>query len=91
MADSLQRAFHFLADARAFLHYAAGRDDNKLSWEAQDRAAAKSIGIADKQGMDATNWMRTYFRHARTIERAAAKLLKESPTQRPTLYSQFRR
>ena len=88
---SLQRAFHFLADARVFLHYSAGRDDNKLSWEVQDRAAAKAIGIAEKQGMDATSWMRAYFRHARSIERAAAKLLKESSTQRPTLYAQLRR
>ena len=30
--------------ARCFLHFRHGRDDNTLSWEAQDEAAARKIG-----------------------------------------------
>jgi [protein-PII] uridylyltransferase len=90
-SDALRSAFRFLSDTRVFLHYSAGRDDNKLSWEAQDRAAALSIGVRPEQPMTATAWMREYFRHARAIERAAAKLLRESAVQRASIYQQIRR
>jgi len=32
---------------RCFLHFRHGGDDNALSWEAQDEAAARKIGAAD--------------------------------------------
>jgi [protein-PII] uridylyltransferase len=90
-AEGIEEAYAFLASARAFLHYMAGRDDNTLSWEAQDKAAARSIGVDARSGLPATIWMRTYFRHARTVERATAKLLSEIPAQRTSLYRQFQR
>ena len=40
-----QRAFDFLADARCFLHYHYGRDDNQLSYDAQAQAAARGMGV----------------------------------------------
>ncbi|HVZ17202.1 MAG TPA: hypothetical protein VG897_08805, partial [Terriglobales bacterium] len=40
----LQLSLNFLMATRTFLHWRAGRDDNTLSWEAQDQAATKSIG-----------------------------------------------
>src|SRR5271170_2629590 len=40
----LESALDFLMSARCFLHFRHGRDDNTLSWEAQDDAAAKRIG-----------------------------------------------
>src|SRR5208282_1246078 len=43
----LEAALDFLMSARCFLHFRHGRDDNTLSWEAQDEAAAKRIGAAD--------------------------------------------
>ena len=38
----LESALDFLMSARCFLHFRQGRDDNTLSWEAQDEAAARS-------------------------------------------------
>jgi [protein-PII] uridylyltransferase len=46
----LDAALEFLMAARCFLHFRHGRDDNALSWEAQDEAAAKKIGAADWSG-----------------------------------------
>jgi [protein-PII] uridylyltransferase len=89
--EELEKALGFMASARTFLHYSAGRDDNTLSWEAQDRAAARAIGVDSRAGLTATMWMRTYFRHARAIERATAKLLHEIPAQRASFYRQFQR
>jgi [protein-PII] uridylyltransferase len=40
----LESALDFLMSARCFLHFRHGRDDNTLSWEAQDEAAAREIG-----------------------------------------------
>jgi [protein-PII] uridylyltransferase len=40
----LDAALDFLMSARCFLHFRHGRDDNTLSWEAQDEAAARKIG-----------------------------------------------
>ena len=37
----LDAALDFLMSARCFLHFRHGRDDNTLSWEAQDEAAAR--------------------------------------------------
>lgn len=90
-SEELSNAFKFLAAIRTFLHYTSSRDDNNLSWEAQDRAAARGIGVESNQGMTATVWMRAYFRHARAIERATSKLLKEFPAERASLYQQFQR
>ncbi len=39
--------------------------------------------------MDASEWMRIYFRHARQIHRVAAQLLEEFPAARASLYRQF--
>jgi [protein-PII] uridylyltransferase len=40
-----EAAFEFLAAVRCFLHFRQGRDDNTLSWQAQDEAAAQSVGL----------------------------------------------
>ena len=40
----LDAALDFLMSARCFLHFRHGRDDNTLSWEAQDEAAARKVG-----------------------------------------------
>lgn len=84
-------AFAFLACVRAFLHYRSGRDDNTLSWEAQDEAPTKLIGIEQRTGMSAEQWMRHYFRHARVIDRVVTRLLQDVPGRRSSLYQQFQR
>ena len=43
----LEAALEFLMATRCFLHFRHGRDDNALSWEAQDEAAARKIGASD--------------------------------------------
>ena len=82
-------ALEFLMAVRCFLHFRQGRDDNLLLWEAQDEAAARKIGFSEDQEMDAADWMRIYFRHARALNRASMQLLEEIPAARSSLYKHF--
>jgi len=86
-----ESAFDFLAAARCFLHYRNRRDDNTLDWQAQDEAAAQSIGLETLGSADPAYWMRTYYRHARTIYRRASLLIDDLPPARRSFYKQFRR
>jgi [protein-PII] uridylyltransferase len=47
----LDAALDFLMSARCFLHFRHGRDDNTLSWEAQDEAAARKVGTTIFEAM----------------------------------------
>jgi [protein-PII] uridylyltransferase len=84
----LDAALDFLMSARCFLHFRQGRDDNTLSWEAQDEAAAKRIGAADALELSAADWMRIYFGHARAVQRSVMQLLEEIPEAWSALYRQ---
>jgi len=84
----LEAALDFLMSARCFLHFRHGRDDNTLSWEAQDAAAARKIGAADHAGVSPADWMRIYFGHARAVERTVTQLLQEIPEAWSALYRQ---
>jgi [protein-PII] uridylyltransferase len=84
----LEAALDFLMSARCFLHFRHGRDDNTLSWEAQDAAAARKIGAADAVELSAADWMRIYFGHARVVERSVTQLLEEIPEAWSALYRQ---
>src|ERR1700692_3676025 len=75
----LESALDFLMAARCFLHFRNGRDDNSLSWEAQDEAAARKIGAPDSDEVTAADWMRIHFGHARAVQRTALQLLEEIP------------
>jgi [protein-PII] uridylyltransferase len=90
---SVQRQFapalEFLMSVRCFLHYRHGRDDNTLTWEAQDAAAAQKIGTPESNLSGAADWMRIYFSHARAIYRASHHLLEEIPAARSSLYKHF--
>jgi len=85
----LEAALDFLMAARCFLHFRHGRDDNALSWEAQDEAAARKIGAADAPDLTAADWMRIYFGHARAVQRTAVQLLEEIPEAWSSLHRQF--
>src|ERR1700733_5223579 len=89
--NDLESAFDFLAAARCFLHYRCGRDDNTLDWHAQDEAAEQSIGLDTSGSADPAYWMRTYYRHARTIFRRTSLLMDDVPPPRRSFYKQFRR
>lgn len=73
----LNSAFDFLISVRCFLHYRNGRDDNQLSWETQDAAAEKGIG-APSVSVQPAQWMRDYFRNARTIYGACLQLIDDA-------------
>ena len=85
-----EAAFDFHAAVRCFLHFRHGRDDNALDWQAQDEAAARSIGLETRGTADPAYWMRTYYRHARVIYRRAALLMEHLPAP-VSFYKQFRR
>jgi [protein-PII] uridylyltransferase len=85
----LDAALEFLMAARCFLHFRHGRDDNALSWEAQDEAAARRIGASDAVELTAADWMRIYFGHARAVQRTVMQLLEEIPEAWSSLRRQF--
>ncbi|HEX6821698.1 MAG TPA: [protein-PII] uridylyltransferase [Candidatus Sulfotelmatobacter sp.] len=84
----LESALDFVMSARCFLHFRQGRDDNTLSWEAQDEAAARKIGASDGEELTAADWMRIYFSHARAVQRTVTQLLEEIPEAWSALYRQ---
>ncbi|MGB7862931.1 MAG: nucleotidyltransferase domain-containing protein, partial [Candidatus Sulfotelmatobacter sp.] len=85
----LEAALEFLMAARCFLHFRHGRDDNALSWEAQDEAAARKIGASDSADLTAADWMRLYFGHARAVQRTVMQLMEEIPESWSALRRQF--
>jgi [protein-PII] uridylyltransferase len=93
LPESTQKSFgpalEFLSSVRTFLHYRQGRDDNMLSWESQDEAAVRHIGVSPDQSLDAAAWMRVYFRHARAIHYESLRLLEAVPASRSSLYRHF--
>ncbi len=68
---------------RCFLHYLAGRDDNKFSFNRQDE-------IAGLVGIEPEELMRDYYRAVRGIARIANRRLERFEAKRSSLFSQFR-
>ena len=85
----LEAALEFLMATRCFLHFRHGRDDNALSWEAQDEAGARKIGASDAAELTAADWMRIYFGHARAVQRTVKQLQEEIPEAWSSLRRQF--
>ncbi|HET9409241.1 MAG TPA: [protein-PII] uridylyltransferase [Candidatus Sulfotelmatobacter sp.] len=85
----MDAALEFLMATRCFLHFRHSRDDNTLTWEAQDAAAAQKIGAPDSRDLSAADWMRVYFGHARAVQRTVTQLLEEIPEAWSSLYRQF--
>jgi [protein-PII] uridylyltransferase len=96
--DLVRKAVDFMSEIRCFLHYSNGRNDNTLTYELQAAAAVRSLGIsvapARKKDVEfagrgaaeheAAEWMRMYFRHARTLNRRLLRHM-EQKTQLTTL------
>jgi [protein-PII] uridylyltransferase len=80
----LREAYHFLARLRCYLHIQSGRDNNLLSFDAQD-ALAEQWRLPD-----AAQWMREYYRHSRAIYRAAVRALESGEGQASSLFAQLR-
>lgn len=82
-------AFDFLCAARAFLHYRQERDDNHLTYELQEQAAARGIGHPSAGELPVAEWMRDYFRHARSIHRLCSRMIDEATSARSTLFGRI--
>jgi [protein-PII] uridylyltransferase len=89
LRDAGVEAWRFLAALRCFLHYRYERDDNLLSYESQEEAARQGIGHRHGHALPAADWMRTYFRHARTITQLAGRCLDKVAPARSSLYGLF--
>jgi len=88
LAESAGAACRFISAARVFLHFHNGRDDNRLTYDLQEEAAARGIGVPGGRPERVDAWMRSYFRHARAIARLTKRTLDEA-TARPSLYNAF--
>jgi [protein-PII] uridylyltransferase len=94
-------ALDSLMSIRCFLHFRHSRDDNTLTWESQDAAAAHRVGVLNTPRMPnspndgsaepltASDWMRLYFGHARAVHHVCIQLLEEIPAARLSLHHQF--
>jgi [protein-PII] uridylyltransferase len=89
LREACLRAFDFLAAARCFLHLRRSRDDNIMTYDLQDEAASRGVGIPGKAPVPAADWMRQYFRNARSIDRLVTLLVDESVPSRSSLYATF--
>jgi [protein-PII] uridylyltransferase len=78
--EDLRHAFRYLARLRSALHVQAGRDQNQLTFDAQD-------ALADNG--DVAAWMREYYRQARAVNRAAMRSLEVWDAQSSALFAQF--
>ncbi len=89
MRRQVEAAADFVFSVRCFLHWRHGRDDNNLSWAAQDEAATRRIGSPEAKSLSASEWMRLYFSRARALHRICTQLLDEVPAEWSSLYRQF--
>jgi [protein-PII] uridylyltransferase len=76
----------FLNSLRCFLHYRAGRDQNMLTFEAQEDIALDSITPIHSPA----EFMREYFRNARSIDSEARRTLDSIEKSESSLRDQFR-
>lgn len=75
----LTAARGFLFPLRHSLHERSKRDDNVLNFEAQDDVSSRPEEM-----------MRSYYRHARAVHRAAVDLVEHSEERDSSLLGQFR-
>jgi len=80
----LEQAFRHMARLRCYLHYQSRRDNNLLSFDAQDAIAEQW------DGGDTAGWMRQYYRHARATHHAAIRDLDRAEAASSSLLAQFR-
>ena len=82
----LAPAARFLNSVRCFLHYRAGRDQNLLSFEAQEDIALHSITPVQSPA----EFMRQYFQNVRIIDSEARRTLDSTEKSESSLLGQFR-
>ena len=87
--DLSAAAVDFLSAIRCFLHYSNGRNDNTLTYELQAAAAERALGVGDGVARTPAEWMRQYFRHARTLNRQLLRYLEQKAPVPLTLKQRF--
>jgi [protein-PII] uridylyltransferase len=70
-------AVEFQSSIRCLLHYGNARNDNTLTYEMQEESAKRSLAVRDGIERNAAEWMRLYFRHARTLNRQLLRYLDQ--------------
>lgn len=83
-------AVEFLSAVRCFLHYRNARNDNVLTYELQSAAADHGVGCWPHRESPA-EWMRLYFRHARTINRFTHRQIDASLPGKTSLRARLER
>jgi [protein-PII] uridylyltransferase len=78
-------ALEFLGAIRCFLHYRNARNDNTLTYELQAAAAERALGVGDNVARTPAEWMRLYFRHARTLNRQLLRYMEQKAPASLTL------
>jgi [protein-PII] uridylyltransferase len=84
--DLIDPARRFLFAVRCWLHYNAGRDNNLLTFDAQEEIARQHFFPFD----DAARTMREYYRHARAIFRAGLREMEVVEGRGSSLLAGFR-
>jgi [protein-PII] uridylyltransferase len=88
-AIAMGSALEFFAAVRCFLHFRNKRDQNVLTWDLQDEAAARKIGAHVKEINHVADWMRIYYSHARAVDHISGQLLEEMPAAQSLFYRQL--
>ena len=82
-------AVDFLSAIRCFLHYSNERNDNTLTYELQAKAAERALGLPVTAVLDAqrspAEWMRVYFRQARTLNRQLLRYIEQKSAGQQSL------
>ena len=84
--EASEQPRRFLQAVRCFLHYSAGRDNNLLSFDAQEEA----VEAVFTRWPDAGAFMREYYRNARVTFNALLRALEMSEGQTSSLLAGFR-
>jgi [protein-PII] uridylyltransferase len=79
--EQARDAVEFQSAIRCLLHYSNARNDNTLTYEMQEEAAKRSLSVRDGIERNAAEWMRLYFRHARTLNRQLLRYLDQRMAQ----------
>ncbi len=86
LGEQIGDAREFIHAARCFLHYEAGRDNNRLTFASQDAIAEQSF----TRQRDPALWMRDYYRYAGSVFKAAVRAMEAAGGTEGSLLTQFR-
>lgn len=87
---ALEPARDFLWTLRTFLHYRAGRDQNVLSFDAQEEIVTQPFLRSPASSTPSVeDWMRSFFRHVRTVNRSTLRVIDNIESKNSGLLAGF--